>query len=74
MNQIIPSNKNRISPLWLITFAGILIALLAIFVFKVAVGTVINYSFLAAMILSHFWMHAGHGNHNNHKEIGRAHV
>lgn len=68
MNQLTPSNKFRIPTLGLIAIAGLLIALVAIFVFKVAIGLVLNYGFFAAMILSHFWMHAGHGNHNDHQD------
>lgn len=68
MDQLTPSNKFRIPKLGLVAIAGLLIALVAIFVFKVAVGVVLNYSFLAAMIMSHFFMHAGHGNHNSHQE------
>ena len=68
MNQLTPSNKFRIPTVGLITIIGILIALVAIFVFKVAVGLVLNYGLIAAMILSHFWMHAGHGNHGDHQE------
>jgi len=68
MNQLTPSNKFRIPTLGLIAIVGLLIALVAIFVFKIAVGPVLNYGLFAIMILSHFWMHAGHGNHSEHQE------
>jgi hypothetical protein len=68
MNQLTPSNKFRIPTIGLIAIAGILIALIAIFVFKVAVGQVLYYGFFVAMITSHFWMHGGHGNHSKHQE------
>lgn len=50
---------------WVLLVAVVL-ALLAIFVFKVAVGTVLSYGFLGLMILSHFFMHGGHGSHGAH--------
>jgi hypothetical protein len=68
MNQLTPSNKFRIPTVGLIAIAGLLIALVAIFVFKVAVGLVLNYGLIAVMIFSHFWMHAGHGNHGDQQE------
>ncbi|PKN88108.1 MAG: hypothetical protein CVU46_02075 [Chloroflexi bacterium HGW-Chloroflexi-8] len=68
MNQSTPTNKVRIQPLVLTTVAGLLAALVAIFVFKVAVGLVINYSLIGAIILSHFWMHAGHAGNGQHQE------
>lgn len=68
MNQTNPSNKLRIQPFVLVTVAGLLAALVAIFVFKVSVGLVINYGLIGAMILSHFWMHAGHTGHGGHQE------
>lgn len=68
MNQSTPTNKVQIQPLVLITIAGLLAALVANFVFKVAVGHVINYGLIGAMILSHFWMHAGHAGHGQHQE------
>ena len=68
MNQSTSTYKVRIQPLVLITVAGLLAALVAIFYFKVGVGLVINYSLTGAMILSHFSMHAGHASHGQHKE------
>jgi hypothetical protein len=50
---------------WVITGA-LVAALVAIFVFKVAVSTVITYGFLGAMILSHLFMHGSHGGHGGH--------
>ena len=68
MNPITPSNKFRIPTLGLITMAGLLIALIAILVFNVNPGLVFNYGLIVAMILSHFWMHAGHGKHSDPQE------
>ena len=68
MNQSTPTNKVRIQPFVLITVAGLLAAFVAIFVFKVAVGQVLNYGLIGAMILSHFWMHASHAGHGQHQE------
>ena len=68
MNQLSPSSKFRIPTIGLIAIAGILIALVAIFVFKVAIGQVLNIGFIVVMLTSHFWMHGGHGNHNKNRE------
>lgn len=46
--------------------AAFVAALIAILVFKVAVGTVVTYGFLGLMVLSHFLMHGGHGSHGPH--------
>lgn len=70
MDNITPSKKFHISKLALIAIAGVIAALLAIFIFKVKPGLVLNYGLLGAMILSHFFMHAGHGDHNGHQEKG----
>jgi hypothetical protein len=43
------------------------VALLAIFVFNVAVKTVVYYGFFALMMGSHFFMHGGHGGHGGHQ-------
>jgi fatty acid desaturase len=68
MNQPTPSNKFRIPTFGLIAIIGLLATLVAIFVFKVSLITVLTYGLVVAMMLSHFWMHAGHGNHNDHQE------
>lgn len=47
-----------------VLLATIVIGLLAIFVFKVAVGTVVTYGFLGLMVFSHLFMHGGHGSHS----------
>ena len=44
--------------------AAVVAAMLAIFVFKVPVGTVVTYGFLSLMVLSHFFMHGRHGSHS----------
>lgn len=62
------SKKFRISKLELIAIVDVIAALMAIFIFKVKPGLVLNYGLLWAMILSHFFMHAGHGDHSGHQE------
>ena len=65
-STITPDRPFRIHPaVWLIV-AGLVAALAAIFVFKVAVGTVISYGFIGLMALSHLFMHGGHGSHGGH--------
>ncbi len=49
-----------------VMLAGLVAALLAIFLFNVAVGTVVTYGFIGLMVLSHLFMHGGHGSHNTH--------
>ena len=63
-----PDRPFRIPPaVWLIA-AGLIAALVAVFVFKVAIGTVITYSFIGLMLISHLFMHGGHGSHGGHSE------
>ncbi|MBI1856170.1 MAG: DUF2933 domain-containing protein [Chloroflexi bacterium] len=47
---------------------GLVIGLIAIFVFKAAVSTVAYYGFIVFMVGSHFFMHGSHGGHGNHAE------
>lgn len=56
----------RIPTLAWVLLAAIVLGLLAMFVFKVAVGTVFSYGILGLMILSHLFMHGGHGSHGAH--------
>jgi hypothetical protein len=42
---------------------GLIVALVAIFVFNAAVSTVVYYGFIALFVGSHFFMHGGHGGH-----------
>ncbi len=73
-STITPDRPFRIHPaVWLIV-AGLLAALAAIFVFKVAVGTVITYAFLGLMLISHLFMHGGHGSHDGHGQHSNASV
>ncbi|MHB8776606.1 MAG: hypothetical protein ACYC6R_02440 [Anaerolineales bacterium] len=45
---------------------GLIAALVAIFVFNVAINTVAYYGFFALMIGSHFFMHGSHAGHGGH--------
>jgi high-affinity Fe2+/Pb2+ permease len=58
---------------WVI-LAVVVAALIAIFVFKVAVGTVVTYGFLSLMLLSHLFMHGGHGSHGAHTNKANSQV
>ena len=42
---------------------GLIAALVAMFVFNVALSTVAYYGFIALMVGSHFFMHGSHGGH-----------
>lgn len=62
-STITPDRPVRVHPaVWLIA-AGIVAALVAIFVFKVEIGTVFTYGVIGLMALSHLFMHGGHGGH-----------
>jgi hypothetical protein len=54
----------RIPPVIWFLSAALIVALIAVFVFNVAVGTVTYYGFIALFVGSHFFMHGGHGGHN----------
>ena len=46
--------------------ASLIAALVAVFVFRVAVGTVLVYGLIGLMVLGHLFMHGGHGSHSGH--------
>lgn len=56
----------RIPPIVWFLAIGLVIALIAIFVFNVAINTVAYYGFFALMIGSHLFMHGSHGGHGHH--------
>lgn len=56
----------RIPPIVWFLGAGLIVALIAIFVFDVAINTVVYYGFIALMIGGHFFMHGGHAGHGGH--------
>ncbi len=65
---MIGKNKFRI-PMWsLAALAGIMIALVAIFVYKIPLSLVLSYGLIAVMLLSHIFMHSGHSTHGDHQE------
>jgi hypothetical protein len=47
---------------------GLLIALVAIVIFKVPFSTVAYFGFIALMMGSHLFMHGGHGGHGSHSQ------
>ena len=53
----------RIPPIVWFLGIGLIVALVAIFVFNVAINTVAYYGFFALMMGSHFFMHGSHGGH-----------
>ena len=56
----------RIPPIVWFLGLGLIAALIAIFVFNVAINAVAYYGFFALMIGSHFFMHGSHGGHGGH--------
>ena len=66
-NSPIDDRLFRIPPIVWVLGVGLIVALLAIFVFNVAVKTVVYYGFFALMMGSHFFMHGAHGGHGGHQ-------
>lgn len=62
-NTNIPRSKTNIPPVVWFLGAGLVIALIAIFIFNVAVSTVAYYGLLAFLAGGHFFMHGGHAGH-----------
>ena len=56
----------RIPPIVWFLGAGLIAALVAVFVFNVALNTVVYYGFIALMFGSHLFMHGGHAGHGRH--------
>lgn len=72
-NSPIEDRLVRIPPIVWILGIALVIALVAIFVFDVAVKTVVYYGFFALMMGSHFFMHGSHGGHGRHQVDSTAH-
>lgn len=64
-NTNLPQHQTNIPPMMWFLGIGLVIALIAIFVFNVAVSTVAFYGLFAFMIGSHFFMHGGHSGHGD---------
>jgi hypothetical protein len=64
----------RIPPFAWFLGPGLLIALVAIFVFNVPLGTVGYFAFFAFFIGSHFFMHGSHGGHASHGQNTNARI
>lgn len=67
MEKNVNSSQQQVkipSAVWFLG-AALAIGLVAIFAFKVAVGTVAYYGFLAFMVGGHFFMHGSHGSHGS---------
>lgn len=62
-NSPIDDRPLRIPPIVWVLGGGLIAALVAIFIFNVAVNTVVYYGFIALMIGNHFFMHGSHGGH-----------
>lgn len=58
----------RIPPIVWFLGLGLIVALVAIFVFKVPLGTVGYAAFIAFFIGSHFFMHGSHGGRGGHAD------
>ncbi len=57
----------RIPPMVWFLGLGLIAALVAIFVFNVALSTVAYFGFIALMFGSHLFMHGSHGGHGGHQ-------
>lgn len=64
-NSDLTQRQTGIPPMvWFLTI-GLLLALTAIVVFNVPVGTVANYGLLALFVGAHFFMHGSHSGHGS---------
>ena len=61
-----PDRPLRVPPIVWVSGLGLIAALIAVLVFKVAISTVLYYGFFALMIGSHLFMHGAHGGHGSH--------
>jgi hypothetical protein len=61
----------RIPPIIWLLGLGLIVALVAIFVFSVPLGTVGYYALITFFVGSHFFMHGSHGGHGGHGEDDR---
>lgn len=68
---VTPDRPFRIPTTAWVVAAALVAALVAIFVFKVALGTVLIYGLGGLMIFSHLFMHGGHGSHGGHGGHGQ---
>ncbi len=62
----------RVPPIVWFLGLGLAAALIAIFVFNVAVNTVVYYGLIALMVGGHFFMHGSHGGHAGHGQPGTS--
>lgn len=68
-----PPTTNRpvhIPPVVWFLGLGLIVTLVAIFVFSIPLGTVGYYALFAFFIGSHFFMHGSHAGHGGHTENG----
>lgn len=61
------AQRPRIPILVWVATAGLVLALIAVFVFNIAWSTVGYFGLIAFFVGSHFFMHGGHGTHNVHE-------
>ena len=66
-NSPIDDRPLRIPPIIWFLGLGLVAALVAVFIFNVALSTVAYYGFFAIMMGSHFFMHGSHGGHGGHQ-------
>ncbi len=66
-NSPVEDRPLRIPPIVWFLGVGLVVALIAIFVFNVSINTVAYYGFFALMMGSHFFMHGSHGGHGGHQ-------
>ena len=71
-NSPIDNRPLRIPPIVWVLGGGLIAALVAIFVFNMAVNTVVYYGFIALMIGSHFFMHGSHGGNQHSSTSNNA--
>jgi hypothetical protein len=65
------SRPGRVSPVVWFLGLGVVVALVALFVFKVPLNTVGYYALIAVFFGSHLFMHGSHGGHKAHEGQSR---
>lgn len=68
----VTDHPTRVSPIVWILGVGLVVALVAIFIFNISISTVAYYGFLAFMFGGHFFMHGSHGAHGSHAGHGQS--
>jgi hypothetical protein len=68
MNLSILSGNRTLRIAMIVIGISLVVGLSAIFVFKVAPGSVLTFGLIGLFMASHLFMHGGHGGHDDHSQ------